>query len=827
METKHISDLAGRFALLVISVGWLLGMLCSCANELNSNTGALGHVAFRVSVIPDTVNTAGRNISLSMVSADDVYSNTWSDYREMSVLDGFYTGNYRAKAVLGQEGQEGYHCECYVGTADFEIIDNELTTVDIVCSLSQARIRAVADISFSERFPQAYVVSHTSGASYVDVIFNDEDAALVTPGSTSVFVCLADAKGSGMMLDTGLTFATSADDEYIVEFGLAGDILSVSAGKDEVEITLDPSILQSPSPRIDCSGFTSGSEVYLTEGLPAESSIIMSVESPVALRKVMLTSSLSAEVSNGLPSECDLLEDCHELVERGISVVRDGDNRLSVDFTRLFENLIVSTRSDICFMVQAVDILGRASEVATLRVMIKGVEMTVISASKALVGIDTASVTLSFNVPEVEGSDFELFLDDRTTPDVEPLEIISTYMSGGNGQMSIDFRVPQGVASIPVRIDYMGKPRLSVDIQRDIPEFNFSVDAFATTVLANVRAATQAETSAIAKYARIMARGKEMAVLERDIENGYLLCSGFQPSTSYDVECVVLKDVSPKTCKVRTEKSIPVPDGDFEDIVDLIRYKNFPSGGRYSSTSFPIFNQQNFVDLDVKWPRKNWSSINAKTFCSEADMHNTWYMQPSSMIDFDCSVSGSKSIRMSSVGWSLHGGEIPPYVQPVDAFDRYNANFPPLDNISAGYLFLGGYSFNPSDRTEVVAEGVKFGSRPSSINGYFKYSPDEGNPSDRGWVRVELVNENALGEATVIGTAYMEFPYAPDFRSFNIPITYNAYFIPATRLKIMFCSSVYSDALTFDDPDVPVTADIPNSRYIGSTLWIDNLTFSY
>lgn len=826
METKHISRLA-RFSRLAISLGWMLGVLCSCSNEVNSSIETLGHVTFNVSVNPDTVNTVGRDISLSMQSADGTYSHTWPDYRSFPVLESFYAGSYHAKAVLGKEGEEGYHCECYVGSSDFEIVDNALTKVDLVCSLSQARIRAVADDAFRRRFPQACIVSHTAGASFVNVFFDKEDAALVSPGSTSIFVSLSDSSDHDIILDTGLEFTTTADGDHRIEVGFSDDILSVVSGSDEVRIPVGTDILGSPSPSIECCGFTSGSVINLTEGFPAGSSIVMNVKSPVALRKVMLISMLSADVSEGLPAECDILGDCHEFVERGLSVSEDGDDCLSVDFTRLLENMSVQTKSDLCFMVQAVDMLGRASEVATLKVEIKGVEMSVVSTSKALVGIDTASVTLRFNVPEVEGSDFELFLDDRTTPDVEPMEIMSTSMSEEKGQMSINFRVPEGVSSIPVRIDFMGKPRLSVEIQRDLPEYYFSVDAFATTVLANVSAATQEETSAIAKYARIVAGGKEMAVIERDVENGYLLCSGFQPSTSYDIECVVLKDISPKTCSIRTEKSSPVPDGDFEDIMDLIDYKDFPSGGRYSSTSFPIFNQQNFVDLNVKWPRKNWASINAKTFCREAEAHNTWYMQPSSMIDFDCSVSGSKSIRMSSVGWSLHGSEIPPYVQPVDAFDRYNANFPPIDNISAGYLFLGSYSFNSSDRTEVSTEGVRFGSRPSSLNGFFKYTPDEGNPSDRGWVRVELVNENVNGESTVIGSAYMEFSYAPDFRSFNIPITYNTYFIPATRLKIFFCSSVYSDALTFDDPDVPVTADIPNSRYIGSTLWIDNLSFSY
>lgn len=817
----------GRVAHISIYFWYALCLLCSCSNEVNTSVETLGHVVFNISVMPDTVDTDGRNISLSMVSSDGKYSHTWPDYRDFPVIEGFYSGRYCAKAVLGHEGAEGYRCECYVGTADFEISDNKLSNVDLVCSLSQARLRAVADDAFRERFPMSRIITHTAGAGYVDVMFDEEDAALVTPGVTSVIICLNDLENSIIKLDSGLSLSTSADGEYLIDIGLSDDIISVASGNDKVEIQIDPGIFESSPPNVYCRGFVSGSAVNLTEGFPAESSIVMDVESIVALSEVTITSQFSGGASAELPVECDLLNDCKEYVEHGLALERDGDGHLSIDFTHLLESLSVGDHSEICFMVQAVDIFGRVSNVACLKVVIKGVEMSVISTTKAIVGIDTASVTLKFNVPEVEGGDFELFLDDRTTPDVEPLEILSTSMSLSESLLTIGFRVPEGVSSVPLRIDFLGKPRLAVDIQRDVPEFSFSVDAFATTVLANVSAPTQAEVSAITKYARIIVGGKEMAVIERDIEQGSLYCSGFMPSRSYEVECRVLKDVTPKSCRIRTESSLPVPDGDFEDVMDLIDYKSFPSGGRYSSTSFPIFNQQNFVDFNVRWPRKNWASINDKTFCLDASTYNTWYMQPSSMIDFDFFVSGSKSMKLSSVGWSLEGGEIPPYVQPLDAFDRYNANYPPLDNISAGYLFLGDYSFVSSDRTEVYTEGVKFASRPSSLNGYFKYNPDEGNPSDRGWVRVELINDGANGETTVIGSAYMEFPYAPDFRSFNIPITYDMYYTPATRLKILFCSSVYSDALTFDDPEVPVTADIPNSRYIGSTLWIDNLSFSY
>lgn len=802
-------------------------MLCvSCSNEENSSPQALGHVSFDVSVTPDTVDIAGKLISLTMTSSDGRYSHTWDDYRDFPVMEGFYAGEYQAKAVLGQEGAEGYGCECYIGKADFSVADNQLSSVRLVCSLSQAKLKFVADESLLQRFPTATAVVHSVGASYVDVDFDNSRPAFVTPGVTSVLLRMHNSNQQEIIIDTGLSFNTQANEDYTVSATLTGDVLSVSAAGRSAEMVIDEAMLDSVPPIIYCHGFSDGEPLYLTEGFPAESGIVMDIDAPVALSKIMLTSVGTEGILSDLPAECNLLDVPQMLLDTGLVVERKSDRNVSVDFSHFLENLSVRTVSDMCFLLQAYDVLGRASDVATLKVSITGVDMTLVDKTAAVLGDNTASVTLHVNAPRVEGSDFSVVLDDRTTADVEPLDIISTSMTADNN-IVIEFAVPEGISSLPVRIDYLDKPKLAVDIRRELPEYSFSIDAFATTIVAGISAATPQRTAAITKYARIFAENKEMAILARDVERGYLYCAGFDADHRYDVRCVVLKDGKGKSMSIRTEVAEQVPDGSFEDVTDFIRYAGFPSGGTYSATSFPIFNQQNFVDYDVRWPRNSWASINDKTFCLSADMHNTWYMQPSSVVDFDFFVAGSKSIRMSSVGWSLHGSEIEPYVQPVDAFESYNANYPSIDNISAGYLFLGNYSFNPVDRTEVVTEGVKFTSRPSSLNGYFKYSPDEGNPSDRGWVSVQVISDGPGGEPTVIGEGYMEFPYAPDFRSFNIPISYTTYYTPATRLKILFCSSVFSDGLSFDDPEVPVTADIPNSRYIGSSLWVDNLSFSY
>lgn len=234
---------------------------------------------------------------------------------------------------------------------------------------------------------------------------------------------------------------------------------------------------------------------------------------------------------------------------------------------------------------------------------------------------------------------------------------------------------------------------------------------------------------------------------------------------------------------------------------------------------------QNYKSIDVKWPQKHWAGTNDKTFCKAAKRQNTWYMYPSAMLDFSMSASGSKSMQMQSVGWSLHGPEIQPYTQDGASQLSYNANVPQVEHRSAGKTFLGSYKFNPSTLSEVYDQGVPFSSRPRSLNGFFQYVSDI-SVTDYGLVVVELIND-AGPEPVSVATASMRFPSSPGFTSFNLPLNYHTIGVKATRLRIMFASSYRLGSIDEEDEAVPTTAHAAQGMYLGSVLRVDNLSFSY
>ena len=121
---------------------------------------------------------------------------------------------------------------------------------------------------------------------------------------------------------------------------------------------------------------------------------------------------------------------------------------------------------------------------------------------------------------------------------------------------------------------------------------------------------------------------------------------------------------------------------------------------------------------------------------------------------------------------------------------------------------------------------MPFASRPTSLNGYFKYIPDVTHINDRGYVLIRLVRNDGDTQ-TVVAEGRMEFSTTPDYRTFSVPLTYSRYGVVPTELCIMFASSTYTGDQEYEDANVPVTALPELGTMHGSTLWVSELTFSY
>lgn len=117
--------------------------------------------------------------------------------------------------------------------------------------------------------------------------------------------------------------------------------------------------------------------------------------------------------------------------------------------------------------------------------------------------------------------------------------------------------------------------------------------------------------------------------------------------------------------------------------------------------------------------------------------------------------------------------------------------------------------------TQTAKFGRPFEGRPSSLKGYMKYSPVEGDSAS---IFVELYKFNeALGTRQIIGRVEKKFYESiNDWTEFNLDIKYNSDVMPDS-VTVLFVSSA---GYNFDDL-------FACKGQKGSALWVDDVEFVY
>ena len=315
----------------------------------------------------------------------------------------------------------------------------------------------------------------------------------------------------------------------------------------------------------------------------------------------------------------------------------------------------------------------------------------------------------------------------------------------------------------------------------------------------------------------------------RHVDEGIIVVGGLNEKTTYQLTTSLYENpVEPShftlPIRIRTEICGQLPNSGFEEVETGLVYANLPAGGRYSQNIVDIYNQQNYVSYDLYMPKK-WTTVNAKTFCKKASNHNTWYMQPSAYTITDVA-EGAFAVTIQSTSWDLNGEQIPNYRQTGTPYVNYNKNIPNITHRAAGRLFLGDYKFNSESLTEVYTEGIAFTSRPTSLNGYYKYVPCVNDISDCGIVLVEVVGK-VEGKDEIISRTLHELPAAVSYTAFSVPLAYEKFGIKATSIKVMFASSKNYGSIEEESASVVTFSDVVTSTSHGGELSIDGLTLSY
>lgn len=752
----------------------------------------------------------------------------------------YTAGNYTLYAVSGSPFSEGFVAPCFSGSATFNVASEGTNTPDVICTLATAIVTVDYDASIAAAFADFALVFHTPGGGYVEYPCGETRSMFVTPGDVelSVRATLPDGR-SAMVFAAGIGEALP---NYFYHARV--DLLTDTDGSptaristsdrlsdDDIYVRLSDDVFDNRGPQITPLGFTNRQTFSIPEGAMPVQPVQMAVHA-TDLRHLILTTRSTLSLSNAWPGDIDLCDMSAAMADtlsaHGIHTSAMSASGIVVDFTDMIPGLRYrGSDSEVTFILVAINSAGEMSTPVEFSVLPEPVNLDVLSFSDVVAGVNRAQLTIKAPSAGLQRNMAVEYLAEPSqvwTPvtdvDITPHPDDNTY--------TVDFSVPGGTAPIAVRVLYMGNVRKEITLRRVAPEFTFNIDAFARTAAVSIDPADPLFTALLTREIKAYVNGSLANIMSRDDRRGIIVIGGLRPSTHNILRLTLAERPADADytapLSFTTEAERQLPNSDFEDFRSTIDYKNMLSGGRYSQNYVEIFNQQNYTTFALSTPR-GWANTNPKTFCTGATNHNTWYLQPSCHTVTDAQ-SGAYAVRLISVGWDSDGEPIADYLQESQPFVPYSRNVPNISHNAAGKLFLGSYAFNPLTDEETYTEGIAFTSRPTSLNGYYKFRPGDNMPGDRGMVRIEIL-ATGDGQQQVIAAATGELPAATTYTAFSIPITYPRFGVKAEMIRVMAASSTAVGDISYETNHIFPTINMAESNAIAGSLWLDNLTLAY
>lgn len=838
------SDIAGYLLILVT-----LTVALSCSNE--DYTEHIGSALLRPQVSVDasavavdgTVSTdlirpvpSVQQMRLKVTNLQTSRVAEWESVLDYPYDNSYLPGRYLVETAYGDSITEGFECPYFYASELVDLYDGAEVELPLVAKLTSCMLQVEFSQAFRNYFPEFSAVLHSMGGAYVDYPANETRPAYLHPGKISVQLNVTmPSNGEKVLFEAarlpdalpGYTYVASVDLTRQGDVPVIVVSFDSKVQTDDVTIALTSQFLNERAPLIHCTGFNPDVPLEWIEGTSASTRYSMSVDN-TDLSSLVLTTRSPLLCSQGWMPGVDILRltDAQRSILQSLGlVISQSGSTLSLDFSDVLRHLRYEAGAkSTLFTLEAIGSGKRLNPPVSLEVVSLPVDLKVVSASDIVAGINKGELIVESPTDQLRGN-LELLALENDKWVAMPLDDIEARSPG---LYALRFQAPEGTQPVRTRVMYCGMLKAELTLRRVSPEYTIAVDAFALKAVVKVMAADESLTSVITSMLRVYGNGSRLQVIEVDAEHGILVIGGLSSSTDYSVTATVMTspgvaDYCPAV-NVRTEDIAGFENGGFEDREKDFEYKDMNSGGRYSQNIVPIFNQQNRRSFEVYVPEK-WATTNPKTACLSARNINTWYVEPSVQLVEDA-YAGAYAVMLQSVGWDVNGEPIPDYLQPDGNYTKYSLNVPNIAHRATGRLFLGSYNFNAAAEDEHYDLGVNFYSRPSALNGFYKFVPSVSDPSDRGVALVEVIGVYNNMEIVIARTELQLRP-ALTYTAFTVPLTYTHFGVRATRLRVMMASSIHYGSIAEESAHVPVTNNVEIAAALGSTLWIDELSLSY
>lgn len=837
-----------RFLLGMMALLALVFTACSSDDDIPNQSGAKGRLSVNLNIDSSLRSSRGSSraeynevtvddLTLHLVSDDGQVDMTFTPAEITAAPKEVRVGDYTLEAYYGSTEQDGFEMPYFYGSQRLTVTENNLTEVNLTASLCNSMVSIKYTDAFKLYFSR-YSASVLSSASRTTVFAADETRpAYIATGDCKIFVDVTKTTSTSATFQPA-SFTAEAATLYEVTLdvnnGAVGQAVLVitfddNIGQEPIEIELSDELMNAPAPTIKFDNYTVNSageiELSVVEGCNLANALSAQIMARGGLAEVPLVTVSSDLVTRGWPAEIDLMAATSAqqstLTNLGMSVMglwHNPEKMAVVDFTGVFPNMqYVEGASNVNrFTIYAKDKYTKVCDPVTVVVTVKKMELVVSNAtSKEESGIINAELYF----PGANMSDVTMQVYNKRGTYTDAAYTYATINASRSeaANYTVSITIPSDASDDKhlVRAVYTvgSKTVYSEAVEYTIVPFEFALSAADNNVFgwkvtldvtSNVSSVTDAQAASLATVYVRASGATTWTKAQQSVSGTQITVTGLTAGTAYEF-MGYLNDNKDRDCKpygATTEEPLQLPNAGMEDW-------DSADSGVYWTMYYPY----------SSWQSSPWGTNNPMTCSQGAGLAYTHATGTRPSTDAH---GGTNAAWIRTQGWGSGNTAPGTGIFASAAVMKY---------ADPGLLHLGASrSDRPSgytDRegpvdTDDLSCGYAFTSRPSALSFWYKYTPKQS--ADAGQVYVWI--KDASGN--VLYTTSKSLSSASAYTQVNIPFTYAAGAAKAAQIYVRFLSTSNRDYLSKSTSnfDYPGFGD-PEGEYLGSQLYIDDITLSY
>lgn len=849
--------------------------LSSCSEESGSAgdlADDMGSVALDMQLDPLPVGSeveASRSSSLLVSLHDLILTLTDKDRKKVTThtVDDFSeskeirTGSYKLEATFGTKGEEGWgKLFCY-GLQEFRVRLGKLTEVNLPVTMANSMVEISYSDAFNDYLTDVSTSVITEAGNSFDWAGDHTEDLYISPGTFSVSVSFTKPNGMSATAVVG-PYTAEAKHQYAVnldvDYASAEQIvLTIDDTVTEKEETIDisdenlPALMAAPEVTLS-EGYTLRQVIEMIEHDPVTNPLIATVTARGRIVSAVLTTQSPDLVEVGFPASVDLCNpgsDTDKLKEMGLDArgfSGTGSVFGIIDFTRLLSNIPYRENgsSESVFRLTVKDAQDNEVTYRLFTVNLTQLELSVPHQGQLTAeGSATISVECNAKTPVFEA--LARSADSGAWNDLTVSSVTKSGVNAENGNTVYTLNLTGDVLTYDRQINvkiFVADQRVSVEDIIHVPSTRieaaktnaFAKSAYLTVLYTTDEAAAEADKVTF----EVSTNGSTFTPVTAELvtppgsavvgQRGVYRLTGLTPGTKYSVRSIhdgeksrtvsITTEVADESLNTGFDEWTKTQLGDFQYLWTIKSDKLWNTVNELTTSTYgsghSMTNHKGAAYCATSGTipangRSNYSNRYGGLFGTDqkADGHT----QGVDNLHSDLSHTGANAALIRTVGYGSENTAGAGTGNPASGFAT-------CQHVATGELYLGTYDNGP------IYSGCDFGSRPVSVTFYYKYV-SYGSSGDYG--DCEVIVYDATGEK-ITGSGVTEIKAQADYAPMTLTLDYPVDAKKAAKIMIRFKSSA-NPGLTNNSTWLygPGNKNLSGGEYLGSELYIDDITFNY